>query len=126
MEAAHPMECTVSDTFNTDSTSNLGDKELTSLNDTFDLFSQDISLVSNILTRKSLGSDCIMWYRLETIESLYLTTMNNFDREAASISTRNSSYQLDTAKLQPDNLYIGDKALIYAHAHNFNVHENFW
>ena len=54
------MECTVSDTFNTDSTSNLGDKELTSLNDTFDLFSQDISLVSNILTRKSLGSDCIM------------------------------------------------------------------
>lgn len=52
--------------------------------------------------------------------------MNNFDREAASISTRNSSYQLDTAKLQPDNLYIGDKALIYAHAHNFNVHENFW
>lgn len=120
------MECTVSDTFNTDSTSNLGDKELTSLNDTFDLFSQDISLVSNILTRKSLGYDCIMWYRFETIESLYLTTMNNFDREAASISTRNSSYQLDTAKLQPDNLYIGDKALIYAHAHNFNVHENFW
>ena len=52
--------------------------------------------------------------------------MNKFDQEAAFISARNSSFVLESVKLQPENLLIGDKALIYAYADNFNVNENFW
>ena len=51
-EPAHPMECTVSDNFETNSTSNLDNKVLTSLNDTFELSSKDISLVSNLINQK--------------------------------------------------------------------------
>ena len=45
------MECTVSDIFETNSTSNLDNKVLTSLNSTFELSSNDISLVSNLINQ---------------------------------------------------------------------------
>ena len=52
--------------------------------------------------------------------------MNKFDQEAASITARDSLFVLESTKLQPDNLFIGDKVLIYAHADNNNVYEQFW
>ena len=52
--------------------------------------------------------------------------MEKLDQEATAISARDSSYQLDPTKLQPDNLFIGDEGLIFAYADNFNVYENFW
>ena len=52
--------------------------------------------------------------------------MEKLDQEATAISARNSSFQLDSIKLQPDNLLIGNKALIFVYSDNFNVYENFW
>ena len=52
--------------------------------------------------------------------------MDKFDQEATSLSARDSSYELDSAKLQPDSLSIGDKILIYAYPNNYNVFKNFW
>lgn len=52
--------------------------------------------------------------------------MEKLDKEATAILARNSSFQLDPTKLQPDNLFIGNKALIFVYADNFNVYENFW
>ena len=40
--------------------------------------------------------------------------------------SRDASYQLEVDKLRPENLYIGDKALVYIYAYNFNVYNNFW
>ena len=50
--------------------------------------------------------------------------MEKLDQEATAISSRDSSFQLDPTKLQPDNLFIGNKALIFVYADNFNVYEN--
>ena len=52
--------------------------------------------------------------------------MQQFDQEAPSIMSRDKSYQLEDDKLRPQNLYIGDKALVYIYAYNYNVHNNFW
>ena len=62
----------------------------------------------------------------ETTVSLFVTTMDKFDQEAISLSARDSSYELDSAKLLPDSLFIGDKILIFAYPDNYNVFENFW
>ena len=52
--------------------------------------------------------------------------MDKFDQEATSLSARDSLYELDSAKLLPDSLFIGDKILIFAYPDNYNVFENFW
>ena len=52
--------------------------------------------------------------------------MEKLDQESTAISVRDSSFQLDQTKLQPGNLFIGNKALIFVYADNFNVYENFW
>ena len=62
----------------------------------------------------------------ETIVSLHVTTMDKFDQEAPLIAARDPSFQLNETKLEPDNLFIGDKALIFAYPDNFEVYENFW
>ena len=62
----------------------------------------------------------------ETTVSLFVTTMDKFDQEAISLSARDSSYELDSAKLSPDSLFIGEKILIFAYPDNYNVFENFW
>jgi len=100
VESAYPMKCTTSDIFKTESTSNVGSKILPSINGTFELSAHDISL--------------------------HLTTMEKFDQEAPLIAARDPSFQLNETELQPDNLLIGDKALIYAYPDNFKVFENFW
>ena len=50
--------------------------------------------------------------------------MEKFDQEAPLIAARDPSFQLNETELQPDNLLIGDKALIYAYPDNFKVFEN--
>ena len=62
----------------------------------------------------------------ETNKRLFVTTFDKFDLEAPAISARDASFKLDTAKLTPDNLFIGEKALIYAYAESFNAFNNFW
>ena len=52
--------------------------------------------------------------------------MDKIDQEAISLSARDSSYELDSAQLLPDSLFIGDKILIFAYPDNYNVFENFW
>ena len=39
---------------------------------------------------------------------------------------RDKSFQIDESKLMPDNLFIGEKVLIYAYAKSFDVFDNFW
>ena len=55
-----------------------------------------------------------------------MTTIDKFDQEAPLIAARDPSFQLNETELQSDNLFIGDKALIYAYPDNFKVFENFW
>ena len=52
--------------------------------------------------------------------------MNEFDKEAPKMLARDATYSLQVDNLTPDNLFVGDKALIYIHADNFNVFNNFW
>ena len=59
-------------------------------------------------------------------QSLLVTDMNAFDKEAPKMWARDASYNLLVDNLTPDNLSVGDKALIYIHAKNFNVFNNFW
>ena len=60
------------------------------------------------------------------LPSLYVTDMNAFDNEAPKMLARDASYNLQVDNLKPDNLFVGEKALIYIHAKNFNVFNNFW
>ena len=55
-----------------------------------------------------------------------MTDMNAFDKEAPKMLARDASYKLQDDNLRPDNLSVGEKALIYIHAKNFNVFNNFW
>ena len=52
--------------------------------------------------------------------------MSAFAKEAPKMLARDASYNLQVDKLTPDNLMVGKKALIYIHAKNFNVFNNFW
>ena len=52
--------------------------------------------------------------------------MNAFDQEAPNMAARDAFYDLQAEDLTPDNLVIGDKALIFIYAKNFNVFNNFW
>ena len=52
--------------------------------------------------------------------------MKKFDQEAPLIAVRDPSFQLNETKLEPDNLFAGNKALIYVYPDNFEVFENFW
>ena len=63
---------------------------------------------------------------IETILSLLVTTMEKFDQEAPLIAVRDPSFKLNATELEPDNLFAGDKALIYVYPDNFEVFENFW
>ena len=58
--------------------------------------------------------------------SLFVTDMNAFVKEAPKMLARDASYNLQVDNLKPDNLSVGEKALIYIHAKNFNVFNNFW
>lgn len=63
--------------------------------------------------------------RLKT-PSLFVTDMSSFVEEAPKMLARDVSYNLQVDNLKPDNLSVGEKALIYIHAKNFNVFNNFW
>ena len=63
--------------------------------------------------------------RLKT-PSLFVTDMNAFDKEAPKMLTRDAFYDLQVDKLTPEDFKVGKKALIYIHAKNFNVFNNFW
>ena len=53
--------------------------------------------------------------------------MAQFDTEAAAMIDRNSTYRFDwDLDWESENLFIGDKALIYLHPIDFNVYNNFW
>ena len=52
--------------------------------------------------------------------------MNAFEKEAPKMLARDASYNLQVDNLKPDNLSVGEKALIYIHAENFTVFDNFW
>ena len=52
--------------------------------------------------------------------------MEKFDQEAPLIAVRDPSFKLNATELEPDNLFAGDKALIYVYPDNFEVFENFW
>ena len=52
--------------------------------------------------------------------------MSAFVKEAPKMLARDASYNLQVDNLKPDNLTVGDKALIYIYAKNFNVFNNFW
>ena len=52
--------------------------------------------------------------------------MEKFEQEAPYMMSRDASYQLEDERLRPENLFIGDKALVYIYAYNFNVYNNFW
>ena len=58
--------------------------------------------------------------------SLFVTDMNAFVKEAPKMLARDASYNLQVDNLKPDNLSVGEKALIYIHAKKFNVFNNFW
>ena len=75
--------------------------------------------------QKSLKLSVKFTPEIETICSLYVTDMTQFDKEAPSWDPRNSDLYLNN-NLTPDNLYVGDSALIYLHATSFNVYDNFW
>ena len=55
-----------------------------------------------------------------------MTDMNAFEKEAPKMLARDASYNLQVDNLKPDNLSVGEKALIYIHAKNSNVFNNFW
>ena len=59
-------------------------------------------------------------------QSLFVTDMSAFAKEAPKMLARDVSYNLQVDKLTPDDLMVGKKALIYIHAKNFNVFNNFW
>ena len=44
--------------------------------------------------------------------------MNAFDKVAPKMLARDAFYELQADDLTPENLFIGDKALIYIHAKN--------
>jgi len=52
--------------------------------------------------------------------------MKQFNQEAPSMKSRDASYQLDDVERRPENLNIGQKALVFIYAYNFNVYNNFW
>ena len=62
-----------------------------------------------------------------------MTTMNQFDLNAYTIYNRwvdPDSYKTEEDgildSLKPENLFIGDKALIYAYPYNNDLYKNFW
>ena len=68
-----------------------------------------------------------------TSERLFVTTMNQFDLNAYTIYNRwvdPDLYKTDEDaildSLKPENLFIGDKALIYAYHYNNDLYKNFW
>ena len=55
-----------------------------------------------------------------------MTDMNAFEKEAPKMLARDASYNLQDNKLTPEDFFVGKKALIYIHAKNFNIFNNFW
>ena len=50
--------------------------------------------------------------------------MDQFDQESPTLIDRNSTYRFDwdlSDSMTPENLFVGDKALIYQHPTDFNV-----
>ena len=106
MEPAQPMSCSVSNTFEAENKAEISNTSVSSLNATFELSAQDISLVSYKICWKSF-SDTLFTVRYVTYRmlqgvtlslsgwnrsSLFVTTMNEFDNEASSMLARDSSY----------------------------------
>ena len=52
--------------------------------------------------------------------------MEKFDKEAPLIAALDPSFKFNATELQPDNLFAGDKVLIYVYPDNFEIFENFW
>lgn len=100
MEPSQQMSCSVSSSFETEDEATINNASVASLNATFELSPQDISL--------------------------FVTTMNALDNEAQAMLARDSSYSLVASSLSPSNLLVGEKVLIYVHPDQFNVFNNFW
>ena len=52
--------------------------------------------------------------------------MEKFTAEAPDLLSRTSSYVLENDKLIPDELHIGEKALVYIHPDEYKIYTNFW
>ena len=52
--------------------------------------------------------------------------MDKFTAEAPALLPRDSSFVLKSETLMLDQLYIGEKALVYIHPDEYNVYTNFW
>ena len=52
--------------------------------------------------------------------------MSKFNQEAPSMLARDALYSLQADNLQPDSLFIGERALIYIHAETYDIYSNFW
>lgn len=103
LEETQPVLCSVSDRFEADNGAEFSATEVSLLNQSFSISLADISL--------------------------FVTDMNQFDKEAPSMIERNSSYRFEwdlSDSMTPETLYVGDKALIYLHPTDFNVYNNFW
>jgi len=100
LEPTQPLSCLVSNSFEAENEAEIDNTSVSSINATFELSSEDISL--------------------------FVTTMNEFDNEAPSMLARDSTYSLIHSSLTPSNMFIGEKVLIYVHPDRFNVYNNFW
>ena len=52
--------------------------------------------------------------------------MSEFEKEVPTLLARNDSNSLQLNNLKANNLSIGDKVLIFIHAQNSKINENFW
>ena len=109
------MSCLVSNSFNAEDKAEINNTAASSLNGTFELSAQDISLVSYNVSKIFSGPlshstvtllwqvgvfILVDWNRL----SLFATTINEFDNEAPSMLARDSSYSQGPANLTTQNL----------------------
>ena len=116
LEPAQPMSCSVSNSFKVENKAEINNTSVSTLNATFELSAQDISLVSknDFLKRffvDSLSHEWAMkvsWWNCQwqgvalshswNRSSLFVTTMNEFDNETSSMLARNSTYSQGSEK----------------------------
>ena len=52
--------------------------------------------------------------------------MSEFEKEVPALLARNDSDSIQLNNLKANNLSIGEKVLIFIHAQNRNIFNNFW
>ena len=90
------------------------------VNATFEMSDEYISLVSKIFHNFQNSA------YFETNRSLYVTNKDRFDQETQALVARDRNYILESNRLEPSELFLGEKVLIYLHANDFDVFNTFW